>query len=472
MVQSRVSFSLHFFLSLCISLLLQIPASEAKATDWIQIIKKQIRLAESCMPKQNSSGVQLCTGAKITTADFKKLSVNDFDGCLREIKKRNYLPIQGEALKSDPDHLPFLNSTKQAETVHDKKQVLFKSQSGNVDCFHELLHVIQWTDVNSSELSPLRRKKIERLIDQEIQASVEIIDELEGQGKRTQAHEKAKKTQPLVDALANYQAIYQWLDEKEVYSLILENCSTLHCTGEDREIAITNLFALQKRLPAAYAEKIKKEAQKVIEQKQTAAMKSAQSQWKKLDPIEKKNAARWITLSWEQLIKEILAEDAKIAWVSAAGILDVPALAAGFIPDLHLKSLPPASEEIENQLISSQLKQGKALGKLVCSPSGQWLILSQNSTRGALIHEFLHWKQSLSNPLYCPAVTDQPQIEADFKAGKISRKQYENQVLLYQAINQIAEKEVYEIMISLAHHQTPFERENDREMLKKYSTGI
>lgn len=72
-----------------------------------------------------------------------------------------------------------------------------------------------------------------------------------------------------------------------------------------------------------------------------------------------------------------------------------------------------------------------------------------HSTRGTLIHELLHYYQSQRNSDYCVAVFGQSDVANNLASGKIDRATHDRTLLYYQAINAIAEQEVYSTLVRL-----------------------
>lgn len=95
-----------------------------------------------------------------------------------------------------------------------------------------------------------------------------------------------------------------------------------------------------------------------------------------------------------------------------------------------------------------------------------------HSTRGTLIHELLHYYQSQRNSDYCVAVFGQSDVANNLASGKIDRATHDRTLLYYQAINAIAEQEVYSTLVRLEKSFGKMESLNNRLMEKQYSDWL
>ena len=138
----------------------------------LEEIKQDIESGKKCLPQFNRNKVLFCTGMEISLSSISRLSGPKIEPCVRKIEKKSYRFVrEGEEKKKRINSklwLSFYESTKWAETLHEEKLVFMKKRGGHVECLHELLHVIQWTQKTKHHLSPAQRKikyhKVESLL--------------------------------------------------------------------------------------------------------------------------------------------------------------------------------------------------------------------------------------------------------------------------------------------------------------------
>lgn len=191
----------------------------------------------------------------------------DLEGCFKEIRGRNYVVIyDGEksAIPSD-DIDSFLNSSKRAETFHESKTVVFKKQVANrIDCMHELIHVYQWTSESSDELAPPIRQKHSEEIQKNLESAVGEIEKFEKTKNLKEAKSRADQLTPYLEHLKEWNALTDWLDEKDAHFVIFSLCPKLNCTLTDLDVATANLYKRKPYLPKSFYPELDKTASEVL----------------------------------------------------------------------------------------------------------------------------------------------------------------------------------------------------------------
>lgn len=393
------------------------------------------------------------------------------------MEKPGYQAIYDNAFgKVTPtDWAAFIGSTKQALTFHKPKVVAFKKDNSLVDCIHELIHVFQWTETGSADLAPLNREKtVDRIL---AQAELEVI-QVEKQEKAKNikvAKELAAAVQKKIDLRKELDSLTDTLDEVEAHYFILQNCDRLLCSGEDRETALANLRRLSDNLPAEIREQVNKEVSQLIQKKKEEPIKKANGQWKAHNAADAiKEVEGLLAKSWRELATTI--KDAGISLVRIGEYDEKKALPfKDRIPNEFFRNLPEPNENEQQILKDSKILSGKALGKFVCqlaSLERPFIVLTMDSTRGALIHEFLHYRQSQRNSDYCSAVFGQTEVARDFAKGKMDRSTHDQMLLYYQAINAIAEWEVYNVFLKLEKNFDRLENLNNQAMEKQFADWL
>jgi hypothetical protein len=190
------------------------------------------------------------------------------------------------------------------------------------------------------------------------------------------------------------------------------------------------------------------------------ALQQAQAAWRPLTIEEQQGIDPLLTLDFSSLLQELKKRG--LAMVAMGTALSPLPGGESIAPKLF-KEIKATTHR--QRLLSPKMKSGEAMGKFICREN--LLLINARTTRGTLIHEWLHSRQNKNNGDYCPAISDQEKIERQFKKKTISRQQYEEIILRYQAINAVAEEEVYRIMAG--KHFSAWEDKNNLLLLQKYS---
>lgn len=438
----------------------------------ISAAESLIKTAASCLRNRMDGGpLEFCTGLSLDAAQAKELMVMSRDRCLKEIKKSGY----SVADKKRPAGFPvgewnhFNQSLNRATTFHDHKTVAFNTGSGRIDCIHELIHVYQWarkTNSGKTLLSKEIREKID-LATRALEREIAKIADLERKGSINEAKAEAQKLQPFIDRLKQASATGEDIDEIEVHGFIYDHCQEMGCGDADRDMALANLNLRASMLPQQRVDRLQKDTEIRRIEKISPYSKKAQQAWKPLTEAQLKDARSLIQKDWEQLIQALQKDGLRVIGVRETQST-IPG--SGHIPKNVFDQLPmPESESDAPSLKSSKISKGLALGKFVCSSSGKpTVFLTSQSTKGTIVHEYLHFLQSRANPGYCRSGPGQEQAAQKFSKAQINRSTYEKIVLGHQAVNAVAEIEVYAFMVSQGGTFNPWEQLNNSEMLSKY----
>ncbi len=355
--------------------------------------------AEACLPEKTAKGIHFCTGFDLSTSEWNRIRQMDMASCQQEIERRGYRVKRDVAIPG----------TRRAETDSGTRVVTFRSEADRVDCVHELLHVHQWTSTPArSDLAPPSREKRAFKLAELLEKSIQQIEILEKQNKKFEAKQLGDRIQPAVDIYRDWRGMSDWLDEKEVHSVILENCADLKCSEEDRDVALSNLLRLKDKLPKRYREKIVREALASLHKKESAAVEIVRKNW---IPISEKEseAARKLLAKSESKALEIL---------KSQGV----------------------------QVIQSKTLEAKLNGKFLCQDGKPTILLRTQVKAKILAKAYLHYFQSKKNPGYCTAIMEQGMMAEKFKKGELRRQDYESQVLNAQAMDRLANAEVKKIL--------------------------
>jgi hypothetical protein len=431
-------------------------------------LQRTIEQARTCLPRQNPSGVQFCTGLRMTSQELTDFFRLDQDSCISRIQKEGFRTIRKNPVPS-PEWLDFQASTKKALTLQDLRLVFFKPEANRIDCLHELLHILQWNSSSTESLAPKIRKNKIAQITAHLEAAITQVEKLEKAGKTSEAQHEADRLQPLLQALSNFGQLTDTLDEIEVHYLLYRNCQVLHCSEEDEEIALANLDRRRNFLPAELAKEVDAEVKKRTQAKFQPQIKRAVREWKPLSPGERSKASQLLSMDWKNLLHSLRKQKLRILGLDSSKDKALPSLfPKTAIPAKIFTQLEKPSSEDLSKFRKSKITEGGALGKFLCTLKDPTIILTPMATIGTAVHEYLHSLQSSKNSNYCAAISRQPEIAEHFSRGELKRADYENTVLYYQALNALAEKEVYDFLTSFSQQLEPLEVRNNEEMAKHY----
>ncbi len=232
-------------------------------------MKDLISQAKNCLPHTTKNGVEFCTGILIPSSELEKMLALDVKSCQKQIESKGYQSSWSwpKALLTKAEYDSFFNSTKRAETFHEKKTVLFKEGVSNrIDCIHELMHVTQWTQKTKSKLAPPNRRKTSDTYTGLLENGAGAIEGVEKSGNQADAQKMADRLTEKLNTLKEWEQLTDWLDEKEVHYFIYENCGTLTCQLSDKDAALANLWKRREYLPKSYLPELDREAGKVLDE--------------------------------------------------------------------------------------------------------------------------------------------------------------------------------------------------------------
>ena len=427
-------------------------------------MKKLIEQARLCMPKLEKGLYHFCTGWKAAPATF--FSFKNLEQCIAEIKKNGFKVLTKEDEQILPKDLyqSFMESTKQAETFSSYNVVAIKENLPVAVCSHELIHVFQQKATGDSLLLPKNRhsetKEFEKIL---LKAADEIaIVEVKDKKK---AFEQTQEVQLYISIIKEWTALDNWLDEKEVYIFLAEQCGNF-CSKDDRNIILANLYMkYQAYLPVEYHKKIVQELAAMERDKEITYAKEAKKVWVGMNEKGQEKLRELLKLDWAGLLKNL----SPMKVVKVTNKITNPQMKIHAVPEKLWDEITDYPESLKGRIAAGKLESGMALGKTICSEDDYYLVMTPMTTKGTVVHEYGHYLQSLKNKDYCPAITDQPQILNDFNKGVITRNEYEKKILFFKAINTLAEHEIYGIMLTHKDKQSAWENLNNQLMFKQYT---
>ena len=440
------------------------------------VIDKTLNAAAKCTPKSDAKQFKFCTGFQITNKEVDTLVKDGRAGCESRIRNAGYEVASNNDAQKIPqdDWKDFIESSQIALTFHNEKVVAFKTQAGFVDCAHEWIHVLQQTKAKDKLLSPRARAQNFKTAEIAIREQADNVEKLEADGKKAHAIIQAGKAQEAIDRLREFSLLEQTLDETEAHFFILRSCERLKCTDEDRETALANLYRRKETLSPQLRLEVETKARDIIESKKKVAIEAATKLWK---PLDEAQVGAFITekfgQDWKTLIKKVKAEGMRIIVLESAL---APAAEFGEkIPLEILKDLDRPTAEDQALMRESKILTGGALAKFLCTGDKNFkpaILVTPSTTRAAIVHESLHFKQSVLNADYCATVFGQREVDAAFNSGKLDRKTHDQKLLLAQALNAIAEKEVYTLLLKHRDLLGKPESMNNELMLRSYEEWL
>ena len=253
--------------------------------------------------------------------------------------------------------------------------------------------------------------------------------------------------------LRQYAHISSWLDEKEVYYFFYKLChSDLKCSKDSWDTVLANLFKLKDKLPWRFRNEIIAQAIKDTRQKEDFFLNKVK--YRDLTALEYNTVDKLFQKTWKELVSFIKKEGVKLYQlnqekIAVKGVKFIP-------PSILSKISHPKEKDLISVLARSKISFGRAVGKFVCFPKRSsdsklkglrhYIVITNNSSKETLIHEYMHYLQSLKNPTYCSAITEQANISQLFEKGKITRGEYESNIIRYKILTWKAEYEVYQHM--------------------------
>lgn len=432
-----------------------------------------IQKAELCLPVITPEHILFCTGVDMPLKVVKDISIGGLSACVKMIQDKGYRVIEeGSSEKVSPDLWnSFYRSTKWAETIHEEKYVFMKKIGTDIDCLHELVHVYQWTSKNSNPMSPIQRNSKYSRLESLLLKSTDFLTSIKNKNSSESAY-ISSLIENGMKVLKKYSAVSSWLDEKDVYAFLYSVCDKkIKCRADDWDTLVGNLFLLKDKLPWKFRNEINSKAYFSVRAKEESFI--GKSSFIPLDEKDYAEANALFSKDWNELFAYMKAKNVHLLqFVLSQKSNKVSELDK--IPNqLLIKLDEPKKENLVSLLNYSKLNQGYVLGKFICTSRAaeNFIIVTSNSTKEVLIHEYLHYLQSLKNPQLCHALTEQNNSSIDFKTGKISRKEYESIILADKVIIWNTEREVYQFM-STHQSQSELENNNNKIQFLVYQTRL
>lgn len=417
----------------------------------------------SCLKTLDLESDKLCSvNVKIDIAqDLKK--------CMSNIEKEGFKAVQLKNRSKVKAEL--FESTKKAVVDFEEKKVYFRYGTSLADCAHEYVHVMQYNSSVNYALTQRRliNNKIQKILNKE----VEKVVELEKAGKEKELMILSGKMQKYINQVKNFNRHSDGLDEIEAYLFVLRNCDILQCSQTDEQIALSNLYKRSQYLEVTLQKEVQKRVFDILNEKRKIAYAKAIKVMKD-DYGFSKHFKKMYSLSWKNLFKYIKSQTnvLKIYRIKAQSNFNYSFLDAESIPLKDYKKIPVITTELR-PLIGKKILQGQAYGKHVCQKNRKsFIILNKLASKLTLIHEYFHFLQQMESPRYCFIESDQREIKDKFDRGVVDLETYESTVLFYQALNDVAEMQVYEFLATQTDKLKKFEKLNTIENLKRYKIKL
>ncbi len=388
--------------TLFFSLILIFLSSNGTA-NWSSLEKEAVALeklmvkAKTCVPVLSKNQAQFCTGIKISSRDFSFFQNASFSSCRKKINLNGYKALDFSTKLPQEVLSDFRFTSKRAQTYHDRKWVVFKEFSGRIDCIHELLHIYQRKKEFQGALNPRYRYQLKLKILRQINAVVAEVEALEKSGEKRKAQEVATKLEPYIALLRKWNKLITWLDEKEIYYFIYENCRMLKCERQDREIALANLFRLRAFFPWRYANKFKSLARNAIYQKKNLILKKVKDSFVWTKQLSAKTIRSLANKNLEELVEVVNVEG----------------------------------------IFTKEVGVGKE--SVYCRDQKLGANFSKKTDTVFLLKLLLYKTQLSENSTLCSAFSHKKNLQKLYKLGKLSLKKYDEQLLFLGLLRDYAD---------------------------------
>lgn len=411
-----------------------------------QKIESEMQFAKNCLPKITKEKILFCTGAELPATTLLFISDGGVQACSKLIEEKGYSVVkEGEHQKLPVDVWnSFYQTTKWAETIHSEKYVFLKKIATRVDCLHEYIHVLQWTSKNKNPLAPVNRKKKSIKLSNFLMKASDRVAKLKD---TSEIKKRAEYIQSKIKTSGEYEKISSWLDEKDAYFLLYNVCDKqIKCSDDDWDTIIGNLYLFKDKLPWKFRNEIIHRAARLLRAKEEAAIKVTQ-----YVPMDQKDIVEINSLQKKSVqgVIDHLTDKKIQLYKFVLGTQSTESKTGDKISRDIISTLnPPDKVTLDSLLAFSKIGQSFVLGKFLCTSDNKdhFIILTENSSKEVIIHEYMHYLQSLKNPGYCDALTSQNVIYDQFKTGKISRQDYETKILAAKVLIWKTEQEVYKYM--------------------------
>lgn len=391
--------------------------------------------------------------------------VSDLKDCRARIAKLDFKVIDAE--KSKLENKEFYYSTKKALIDYDKKFVYFKETTKLADCAHELIHLYQYHSKNSSSLS--ERRKLNKEIRKLLNAEVDELAKLEEAGEMDQVMNRSREIQSKINQVQSFNEHVEGLDEIEAYLYVYRHCNKLNCTNIDQQIALSNLYKRASFLKSDQQKLLQTSVNKILDQKRKVAFKKAKGKWQGSEYYSE--VKETYAKSFKELIKFIEKSGIKVLRINNESDFNFKFILSETIPLEEYQKLKVV-QTTDLELIGEKILKGLAYGKFVCHEQRRFIIINRLASKATLVHEYLHFLQAQKFNEYCGVDYKQYLIKSEFDKGKIGLDEYERNILYLQAINDLAEYDIYSQMNKIIDLFEKYERLNISENFKRYSLKL
>lgn len=441
----------------------------------INLLKKQktyieslMKKAHECLPTVKNGDHHLCTGVVIPKNKWVNLKNMDLKTCEEEIIKNGFSILDDSLPRLGQKYPNFISSTLRAETRYQEKLVLFKRQVINrIDCLHELIHIYQHDLKNTADLAPHNRQKLEDNFLKVVNQAIVSVEEAEKSKDIERAKKMGLEVADFITFIGEWKKLDHWLDEKDDHYFIYKNCSDLKCEEIDKDIALANLFNLRMHMPQKIQKEIIAEALNQIKIKQARANSAVKKSWVPFS-ITDEEIEKMLTMSWKEIL--VLMKDKGLTFYKVPSPYIIKALKSETISTEDLDTIPDLPKGFVEA--NSKVYSGDAFAKYLNKEGKDYIVLTPMSTRSSVIHEYLHSLQADTNPAYVLALEIGQAFKEKFEKNKISREEYEWEVIKANATVWMGEFEVYERLVKLEKLHIPIERQNNLELYKAYKTKL
>lgn len=416
-----------------------------------------------CLKRLEFSGLSLCS------IDSEIPLFTNEKQCHEQIRKDGFSIIKitkGSDVKKE-----YFTSTKKALVDYEEKKVYFKWGTGLVDCVHEYVHIMQFKSDNEIALSNRRiiNKKMQELLNEEVKK----VEELERAKKEKELNQLSQQIQKYINKVKKFNLHTDGLDEIEAYLFILRNCNNLKCSKTDEQIALNNLYKRQQYLNDNLKKLVQTQVIKILNRKRKIAFEKASKTMNKDFDFNEVFEKFYKMPIWEIIRKITKSTNVlKIYRIQSDSNFNFSFLDKESIPMKVYKNLQVVPSKL-SPLIGKKILVGSAYGKHFCTENRKsHIVLNKLASKLTLIHEYFHFLQAASIPSYCHFERLQKEIKDKFDRGIVDIETYEEKVLFYQAINDIAEFKVYKFLATKTNQLQKFEKLNTLENLKRYQIKL
>lgn len=414
---------------------------------------------KSCLKSLKLNGDQYCSFSENFTLP------KSLGACKERIEKLGFKYL--EVKESRAQNLEFYFSTKKALVDYDKKLVYLKESTQLSDCVHELIHLYQYQSEVSIALSQRRNlnKEIRALLNKE----VDELAKLEEAGKVEEVLAQSKVIQEKINKVEAFNEHVDGLDEIEAYLYVYRNCKKLECTKIDQQIALSNLFRRSQYLDIKEQKIIQTQVNEILAKKRSQAFKRARKDWQM--PSQIKQIRDLYQLDFKKLLSIIAKSGVNIYRIPSESNFNFNFLMEESIP-IELYKQVKVIDPNKMGIIGDKVLKGIAYGKYVCTEKAKFIIINKLASKATIVHEYLHAQHAKAMPVYCGGDQRQLELKEKFEKGQMDLDEYERQILYIQALNDLAEYDVYSQMNKIIDLFKKYERLNISENFKRYALKL